>query len=83
MSHSYVTNLMHCAFSTKERYPFIDLELEQRLWPYIGGIARVKKMKAFAIGGTNDHIRAAVPTGDNELCQSSAAYQRRLIQMGL
>ena len=27
MSHSYVSNLMHCTFSTKERYPFINSEL--------------------------------------------------------
>jgi len=46
MSHSYVSNLMHCTFSTKERYPFIDSELEFRLWPYIGGIARENRMKA-------------------------------------
>ena len=50
MSLSYVTNLMHCTFSTKERYPFIDTHLESRLWPYIGGIARENKMKALAIG---------------------------------
>ncbi|HXT63836.1 MAG TPA: transposase [Pyrinomonadaceae bacterium] len=58
MSHSYVTNLMHCTFSTKERYPFVNEELEKRLWPYIGGIARENKMKALAIGGTSDHIHA-------------------------
>jgi putative transposase len=56
MSHSYVSNLMHCTFSTKERYPFIDSELESRLWPYIGGIARTNRMKAFAVGGTADHL---------------------------
>ncbi|HVS83301.1 MAG TPA: transposase [Pyrinomonadaceae bacterium] len=58
MSHSYVSNLMHCTFSTKERYPFIDSELELRLWPYIGGIARENRMKALAIGGTRDHLHA-------------------------
>ena len=58
MSHSYVTNLMHCAFSTKERYPFINEELEQRLWPYMGGIARENRMKALAVGGTKDHVHA-------------------------
>jgi putative transposase len=58
MSHSYVSNLMHCTFSTKERYPFIDSELESRLWPYLGGIARDNRMKALAIGGTDDHIHA-------------------------
>ncbi|HEV8589771.1 MAG TPA: transposase [Pyrinomonadaceae bacterium] len=53
MPHSYVNNLMHCTFSTKERFPFIDAELESRLWPYIGGIARENRMKALAIGGTH------------------------------
>lgn len=56
MSHSYVSNYMHCTFSTKERYPFIDSELESQLWPYIGGIARKNRMKALAVGGTFDPI---------------------------
>jgi len=58
MSHSYVSNLMHCTFSTKERYPWIDSDLESRLWPYIGGIAREHRMKALAIGGVFDHVHA-------------------------
>lgn len=56
MSHAYVSNLVHCVFGTKERFPFIDSNLESRLWPYVGGIARENKMKALAIGGTADHI---------------------------
>jgi putative transposase len=58
MSHSHVSNLMHCTFSTKDRYPFIDSDLQTRLWPYIGGIARENRMKALAIGGTSDHVHA-------------------------
>jgi putative transposase len=58
MSHSYVSNLMHCTFSTKDRYPAIDSELESRLWPYLGGIARENRMKALAVGGTADHVHA-------------------------
>jgi REP element-mobilizing transposase RayT len=49
---------MHCTFSTKERYPFINSDLESRLWPYIGGIAREHRVKALAIGGTADHLHA-------------------------
>ena len=56
MPHSYVCNLMHCTFSTKERNPWISSELESRLWPYIGGIARENRMKALAIGGVADHL---------------------------
>ena len=56
MPHSYVSNLVHYIFRTKGRFPFIDGELESRLWPYIGGIARENGMKALSIGGTTDHV---------------------------
>jgi len=56
MPHSYVSNFVHYVFSTKERFPFIDQELESRLWPYIGGIARENGMKALTVGGTPDHV---------------------------
>ena len=58
MPHSYVSNLVHYVFSTKERFPFIDQELESRLWPYMGGIARENGMKALSVGGTTDHVHA-------------------------
>jgi putative transposase len=60
MPHSYVSNLVHYVFSTQERFPFIDPDLEFRLWPYTGGIARENGMKALAIGGTTDHLHALV-----------------------
>ncbi len=55
MPHSYVNAMFHCVFSTKERRRMIDEELQDRLWPYVGGIARENKMKALAVGGTDDH----------------------------
>jgi len=58
MSHSFVSNFMHCTFGTKERYPFINSELEARLWPYVGGIAKENRMTPLAIGGTSDHLHA-------------------------
>ena len=58
MSHAYVCNLMHCTFSTKGRNPWIDAGLEQRLWPYIGGIARENRLKALAIGGIYDRLHS-------------------------
>ena len=48
MSHSFTCNLMHCTFSTKDRYLWINEDLEVYLWPYIGGIARENRMKALA-----------------------------------
>jgi putative transposase len=53
---SYVSNYHHCVFSTKERRPIITPELREKLWPYLGGIARHYKMKAVEIGGVEDHV---------------------------
>jgi REP element-mobilizing transposase RayT len=56
MSHSYSSSLYHVVFSTKERRKQIDAELQTRLWPYLGGIARDNAMKALAVGGVEDHV---------------------------
>src|SRR5215212_10295353 len=56
MAHSYISALYHCVFSTKERRKTITEDLESRLWPYLGGIARENKMCAVEIGGVEDHV---------------------------
>jgi REP element-mobilizing transposase RayT len=43
-------------FSTKERRGAIAPELQERLWAYMGGIARENGMKALAVRGTDDHV---------------------------
>jgi REP element-mobilizing transposase RayT len=53
---SYISSYHHCVFSTKERRPLITPALAQRLWPFLGGIARQNKMKAIEIGGVEDHV---------------------------
>jgi len=53
---SYVSSHFHCVFSTKERRPFLTPELRTRLWPFLGGIARLNKMKAIEVGGVADHV---------------------------
>jgi REP element-mobilizing transposase RayT len=55
-SMSYISTYFHCVFSTKERRPHIKPELRERLWPFLGGIARQNKMKAIEIGGVEDHV---------------------------
>lgn len=47
---------MHVVFSTKERRPWITPDVQDRLWPYLGGIARENKMKALKVGGVEDHV---------------------------
>ena len=56
MAHSFVSGLFHCAFSTKGRRKLITPELQERLWPYMGGIARENGMTALSIGGVDDHV---------------------------
>ena len=55
-SMSYISSYFHCVFSTKERRPLITPALCERLWPFLGGIARQNKMKAVEIGGVEDHV---------------------------
>ncbi len=54
--HSFNHCLMHCVFSTKGRAPVLTAEIRERLWPYLGGIARENGIKALAIGGVADHV---------------------------
>ncbi|HTL59087.1 MAG TPA: IS200/IS605 family transposase [Candidatus Limnocylindrales bacterium] len=53
---SYISSHFHCVFSTKERRPLIPPSLSERLWPFMGGIARTNNMKAIEIGGMPDHV---------------------------
>jgi len=53
---SYISSYFHCVFSTKERQRLITPTLRERLWSFLGGIARQNKMKAIEIGGMEDHV---------------------------
>jgi len=56
MANSYISLYVHGIFSTKGRQVMITPDLQIRLWAYMGGIARENRMKALAIGGTEDHV---------------------------
>jgi putative transposase len=58
--HSFTSVHIHCVWSTKKREPVLHPKLRERLWPYLGGIARANKMKAVAIGGAADHVHIVV-----------------------
>jgi REP element-mobilizing transposase RayT len=47
---------VHLTFSTKKRYPFIDNEIRDRLWEYIGGICKKLECNPLQIGGHDDHV---------------------------
>jgi putative transposase len=54
--HSFVSSLHHCVFATKRREPVLTPAIRERLWPYLGGIARENGMKTLAIDGVADHV---------------------------
>ena len=47
---------LHAVFSTKNRQPFLVDATRERLFSYLGGIARENGMKALEIGGVADHV---------------------------
>ncbi len=54
--HSFSSSLHHCVFATKGREAVLIPQLRERLWPYLGGIARENGIKVLAIGGMADHV---------------------------
>jgi putative transposase len=64
MGHTYCSSLFHCVFSTGERRRWIAPELQERLWVYMGGIAREQGVVALGVGGTEDHahLLLSLPT---------------------
>jgi REP element-mobilizing transposase RayT len=80
--HSFISCHLHVVFSTKERRRLITPDLQQRLWPYLGGIARENKMKALCVGGAEDHVHIFVePAVHARHLQSGAIAQGEFVEM--
>ena len=60
MANTFTSLHYHLIFSTKNREPWITHDIEDRIWKFIGGIARENKMKALHIGGMPDHVHLAL-----------------------
>lgn len=56
MSHTYISDLVHCVFSTKNRRNIIPPQTQPDLWAFLGGIARKNGFKALIVGGTENHV---------------------------
>jgi putative transposase len=72
MANTYTSLHYHFAFSTKNREPWITPKIVNRVWAYIGGVARAHKMTALQIGGIENHIHA-VPMAPPTLSPSQIA----------
>jgi len=60
VANSYLSLFVHTVFSTHNREPVLTPALRERLWPYMGGIARENKIKPVSIGGTRDHAHMLI-----------------------
>jgi REP-associated tyrosine transposase len=60
VAKTYTSLNYHFTFSTKNREPWISPSIEDRIWSYIGGVARKHKMTALQVGGIDDHIHTLV-----------------------
>ena len=60
MANTFSCLNIHCVFSTKERVPVLNPDIRERLWPYIGGIAKQNGMIPKCIGGVSDHVHLLV-----------------------
>jgi putative transposase len=54
MANTYSSLHYHVVFSTKNREPSLVRDIEERVWRFIGGIARAHKMTALQVGGVDD-----------------------------
>jgi REP element-mobilizing transposase RayT len=56
MANTFTSLNYHVIFSTKNREPLLGPNVRERLWPFLGGIARENGMVALEIGGMPDHV---------------------------
>jgi len=56
VAHTYISDLVHCVFSTKNRCNLIKPEIQSELWSFLGGVARKNGFKALIVGGTENHV---------------------------
>jgi len=60
MGNTYTSLHYHFIFSTKHREPWISQTIEERIWSFLGGIARENKLIPILVGGMADHVHMAV-----------------------
>lgn len=56
MANTFTSLHYHVIFSTKHREPWIRPEFEERLWPYLAGIACNDGLTPLRVGGVEDHV---------------------------
>lgn len=60
MPTAYTHNFYHAVFSTKHREMLISPDIEERLYPFLGGILRDMRCTPIAINGMPDHVHLLI-----------------------
>ena len=87
MSHTYVQNVIHVVFSTKERRKQIPGEMKERFWSYMVGVCRHERIFVHAIGGMEDHAHLllqipptmALADGVREIKTNSSSWMKEFV----
>ena len=64
MTHSYRSHYFHLVWSTKERSNWINKDMKDRLYAYIGGIVKEDNRSLLCVGGTANHVHLLVSMGN-------------------
>ena len=82
MANTYTSLHYHVVFSTKNRDPFLVETVRQRLFAYLGGIARENGMSALEVGGVTDHVHLLLSIPASlAVSKASSAHKRRLVTL--
>ena len=65
MSQSLAKNLIHLIYSTKNRAPCFDRDVQVHLFAYQAGILNEWESPALVIGGVSDHVHALFALSKN------------------
>ena len=59
MPQSLSQVILHIVFSTKDRHPWLDSPVRQRMHAYLATVCRDCECEAYRVGGVADHVHIA------------------------
>ena len=77
MAQTLFSSYFHIVFSTKNRFPFIEPEIEDELYAYIGGVVRNFDGKLLSAGGDSKHGHFLVSMSKNHLVPTLIGAAKR------
>ena len=56
MSHTYTNILIHAVFSTKGRQPWLQADIREEVFRYLGGAVNALEGQSLLVSGPGDHV---------------------------